>query len=99
MIPLRLATRSSPLALWQARHVVALLRPRAVDLVPVETHGDRDRVTALAAMGGFGAFTKAIQDALLAGQADLAVHSLKDLPTIPTPDVILAAVPARGPAG
>jgi hydroxymethylbilane synthase len=50
-------------------------------------------------MGGFGAFTKAIQDALLAGRADVAVHSLKDLPTIPTAGVILAAVPARGPAG
>jgi hydroxymethylbilane synthase len=99
MTPLRLATRSSPLALWQAHHVATLLHPRAVALVPVETHGDRDRVTALAAMGGFGAFTKAIQDALLAGQADLAVHSLKDLPTIPTPGVMLAAVPARGPAG
>jgi hydroxymethylbilane synthase len=99
MRSLRLATRSSPLALWQARHVAQLLHPRPVELVPVETHGDRDRVTALAAMGGFGVFTKAIQDALLAGQADLAVHSLKDLPTIPTPGVVLVAVPARGPAG
>src|SRR5262245_54544940 len=99
MTPLRLATRGSPLALWQARHVADLLHPRAVELVPVETHGDRDQATALAALGGFGVFTKAIQDALLAGRADIAVHSLKDLPTIPAPGVVLAAVPARGPAG
>jgi hydroxymethylbilane synthase len=99
--PLRLATRSSPLALWQAHYVADRLRPvvspRPVTLVPVETHGDRDRATALSAMGGFGVFTKAIQDALTDGRADLAVHSLKDLPTIPTPGVTLAAVPPRGP--
>lgn len=99
--PLRLATRSSPLALWQANFVADRLRPvvspRLVTLVAVETHGDRDRATALSAMGGYGVFTKAIQDALTDGRADLAVHSLKDLPTIPTPGVILAAVPPRGP--
>jgi hydroxymethylbilane synthase len=99
MSPLRLATRGSPLALWQARFVADLLRPNPVELVLVETHGDRDQATALAAMGGFGVFTKAIQQALLDGRADLAVHSLKDLPTIPTPGVSLAAVPLRGPTG
>lgn len=100
---LRLGTRGSPLALWQASHVAARLRPvvapRPVELVLIETHGDRDQATALAAMGGFGVFTKAIQQSLLDGFADIAVHSLKDLPTIPTDGLELVAVPPRGPAG
>jgi hydroxymethylbilane synthase len=98
----RLGTRGSPLALWQARHVAALLEPvagRPVELVVVDTHGDRDRATALRDMGGFGVFTKAIQDAVLDGRADLAVHSLKDLPTDPTDGTALAGTPARGPTG
>ncbi len=98
---LRLGTRGSQLALWQANHVADRLRPvvapRAVELVLIETHGDRDQSTALAAMGGFGVFTKAIQNALLDGRADVAVHSLKDLPTLPTDGLALAAVPQRGP--
>lgn len=98
---LKLGTRGSPLALWQANYVAAALRPlaapRAVELVLIETHGDRDQATALAAMGGFGVFTKAIQTALLDGRADVAVHSLKDLPTIPEPLLELVAVPPRGP--
>jgi hydroxymethylbilane synthase len=102
-LPLKLGTRGSPLALWQARHVADLLRPiaapRPVELVLIETHGDRDQATALSAMGGFGVFTKAIQQALLDGKADVAVHSLKDLPTIPTDGLSLAAVPPRGPTG
>src|SRR5688572_9996997 len=100
---LRLGTRGSPLALWQANHVADRLRPiadpRRVELVLIETHGDRDQASALSAMGGFGVFTKAIQQALLAGRADVAVHSLKDLPTEPTDGTSLAAVPPRGPAG
>ncbi|MBN9517614.1 hydroxymethylbilane synthase [bacterium] len=101
--PLRLGTRGSPLALWQANHVADRLRPvaapRPVELVLIETHGDRDRATPLAAMGGFGVFTKAIQTALRDGRADAAVHSLKDLPTIPEPGLELVAVPPRGPTG
>jgi hydroxymethylbilane synthase len=101
--PIRLATRSSPLARWQADYVAERLTPvvapRPVVPVDVETHGDRDRATALSAMGGFGVFTKAIQQTLLDRHAELAVHSLKDLPTIPTPGVSLVAVPPRGPAG
>ena len=101
--PLRLGTRGSPLALWQANHVAARLRPviapRPVQTVVIETHGDRDQATALAAMGGFGVFTKAIQNALLADQVDVAVHSLKDLPTLPTEGLELVAVPPRGPVG
>lgn len=101
--PLKLGTRGSALALWQANHVAALLRPvlgpRPVDLVRIETHGDRDQASALSAMGGFGVFTKAIQTAILAGTADVAVHSLKDLPTIPTDGIVLAATPERAPTG
>ncbi|HET6573555.1 MAG TPA: hydroxymethylbilane synthase [Fimbriiglobus sp.] len=100
---LRLGTRGSSLAVWQANHVAdrlrPLARPRPVELVRIETHGDRDQSTALAAMGGFGVFTRAIQQALLDGRVDVAVHSLKDLPTLPTDGLELAAVPPRGPAG
>lgn len=103
MIPLLLGTRGSALALWQANHVASLLRPiarpRPVELVLIETHGDRDQATALASMGGFGVFTKAIQNALLDRRADLAVHSLKDLPTIPEPGLELVATPPRAPTG
>ncbi len=101
--PLRLGNRGSPLARWQADHVANRLRPivapRRVELELIETHGDRDQASALSAMGGFGVFTKAIQQALLAGRADVAVHSLKDLPTEPTAGLALAATPPRGPAG
>ncbi|MDB5313387.1 MAG: hemC [Gemmataceae bacterium] len=101
--PLRLGTRGSHLALWQANYVADRLRPvvapRPVELVIIETHGDRDQASALSAMGGFGVFTKAIQTALHDRRADVAVHSLKDLPTIPEPGLELVAVPPRGPAG
>src|SRR6185312_12249228 len=101
--PLRLGTRGSHLALWQANHVADRLRPvaapRPVELVVIETHGDRDQATALAAMGGFGVFTKACRKALLDDRVDVAVHSLKDLPTIPELGLELVAVPPRGPSG
>src|SRR5262245_20870779 len=103
MQPLRLGTRGSALALWQANYVADRLRPvispRPVELVEIETHGDRQQDTPLASMGGFGVFTKAIQNALLEGRVDVAVHSLKDLPTIPVDELKLAAVPPRGPSG
>jgi hydroxymethylbilane synthase len=73
--------------------------PRPVELVVIDTHGDQIQDRPIAAMGGFGAFTKSIQDALLDNRVDVAVHSLKDLPTIPVPGLTLAAVPPRGPAG
>lgn len=102
-LPLKLGTRGSALALWQANYVADLLRPvarsRPVELVLIETHGDRDQASALSAMGGFGVFTKAIQNALLDGRADVAVHSLKDLPTIPEPALELVATPPRAPSG
>lgn len=103
MNPVRIATRGSPLALWQARHVEALLRPRAaprpVVLVPIETEGDRVRDRPLSQIGGDGLFTKEIQHALLDGRADVAVHSLKDLPTLVVPELVLGAVPLRAPSG
>jgi hydroxymethylbilane synthase len=103
MTPLRLGTRGSALALWQANHVADRIRPviepRPVELVRIDTHGDRDQASALSAMGGFGVFTKAIQQAILDGVADAAVHSLKDLPTIPHDGVTLVATPPRAPNG
>jgi hydroxymethylbilane synthase len=101
--PVRIATRGSPLALWQARFVAdrltALAAPRPVELVLIETEGDRVRDRALSQIGGDGLFTKEVQHALLDGRADVAVHSLKDLPTTPFPQLVLAAVPPRAPAG
>jgi hydroxymethylbilane synthase len=70
-----------------------------VDLVEIQTTGDHIQDVALAKIGGEGLFTKEIQRALLAVTVDLAVHSLKDLPTISTPGLVLAAVPLRGPTG
>jgi hydroxymethylbilane synthase len=103
MNPLRIGTRGSPLALWQARHVAERLRPlaapRTVELVEIETSGDRFRDAALTQIGGDGVFTKEIQRALLASTVDVAVHSLKDLPTAIVPGLTLAAVPERGPTG
>jgi hydroxymethylbilane synthase len=99
----RIATRGSRLALWQAEHVAGLLRSAApetpVELVLVSTAGDRDRLSPLTQFGGEGAFTKEVQAAVLDLRADLAVHSLKDLPTEPTPGLVLAGTPERGPTG
>ncbi len=101
MRTIRIATRSSELALWQARHVASLFSGAAsrveVVLVPVESEGDQDVKTPLSALGGVGVFTRSVQQALLDGRADLAVHSAKDLPTRGVPGLVLAAVPARGP--
>ena len=97
--PLRIGTRGSRLALWQANHVAALLRPHPVELVKIETEGDQVQDKPLSQMGGLGVFTKEIQRALLDGRVDVAVHSLKDLPTIPVENLLLGAVPERGPTG
>jgi hydroxymethylbilane synthase len=103
MNPLRIGTRGSPLALWQANHVAGLLRPliapREVLLVRIETSGDVNRSVSLPQIGGEGLFTKEIQRALLDNTVDVAVHSLKDLPTIVVEELTLAAVPQRGPTG
>ena len=103
MTSLRIGTRGSRLALWQANHVADRLRPlaapRPVELVIIATAGDQVRDVPLAQIGGEGVFTKEIQRALLDGSVDVAVHSLKDLPTIPVEGLVLAAVPERGPTG
>ena len=103
MTPVRIGTRGSRLALWQANYVADRLRPlaapRPVELVEIQTAGDQVRDVPLAQLGGEGVFTKEIQRALLAGRIDLAVHSLKDLPTDPVSGLTLGAVPPRGPAG
>jgi hydroxymethylbilane synthase len=96
---LRLATRGSTLALAQSRLVVEGLRSAwpelRVELVTVVTEGDRRRDVPAAALGGKGIFTAAVQQAVLDGRADLAVHSAKDLPAAQVPGLVLAAVPER----
>ncbi len=97
MTDLRAATRGSPLALWQTRHVAGLLS-RSVDEVVVSTVGDRKFDVPIHTMGGKGVFVKEVQAAVLDGRADFAVHSGKDLPA-ETPDgLVLVAVPARADA-
>ena len=97
---LRLGTRGSPLALWQANHVATLLRPLVpAELVLIETTGDQIRDRPLSQIGGDGLFTKEIQRAVLEERCDIAVHSLKDLPTLAVEGLLLAAVPPRGPTG
>lgn len=102
MRPLRIATRKSQLALWQAEHVAALLR-RAhfglqIELVPMVTQGDRIQDRSLAAIGGKGLFIKELEVALEEERADIAVHSMKDLPgDLPT-GLGIAAVLERADA-
>jgi hydroxymethylbilane synthase len=100
--PLRIGTRASPLARWQADWVAARLAELAVDaeLVLISTRGDRDQTDSIRAIaGGDGIFTKELQRALLNHEIDVAVHSLKDLPTQPVGGLVLAGVPVRGPSG
>lgn len=98
---LRLGTRASPLARWQAEWTAAELRRHGatVELVPISTSGDREQSGPIGAIGTQGVFTKELQRALLDGKIDLAVHSLKDLPTETVEGLALAAVPTRGPIG
>jgi hydroxymethylbilane synthase len=81
---LRIATRQSPLALWQTEHVAARLGAAhpdlAIELVPLSTRGDQILDRSLAAVGGKGLFLKELEEAMLDGRADLAVHSMKDVP-------------------
>jgi len=101
MPQLRIATRASQLALWQANHVADLIREARpdvdVELVEVTTTGDQDQQEALRTFGGVGVFTREVQRAVLDKQADLAVHSLKDLPTELVEGLHLAGVPERAP--
>ncbi len=100
--PLRAATRSSPLARWQTATVTALLGAAhtglKVDPIFVDTLGDRTQAigTPLHELGGQGVFVKEVQAAVLRGDADIAVHSAKDLPSTPTPGLVIAAIPLRG---
>lgn len=97
LAPIRLGTRASLLATTQSSHVARLLEGalgRAVELVEVSTEGDVNPAP-LANMGGTGVFVSALRAALLAHEVDVIVHSLKDLPTVAFPGVVLAAVPER----
>lgn len=94
---LRIGSRGSQLALWQANHVAGLLRSQGhtVEIEVIKTTGDKITDVALSKVGTKGMFTKEIEDALTAGQVDLAVHSLKDVPTELQPEFELAAVMKR----
>ena len=96
--PLRIGTRASELALTQSGHVGAALvdgTGHETELVHVSTHGDRDRTSPLAQIGGTGVFVTAVRQALLDGEVDVVVHSWKDLPTAPLAEITLACTPAR----
>ncbi|CAM3985695.1 hydroxymethylbilane synthase [Helcobacillus massiliensis] len=92
--PVRVGTRASKLALsqsaWAARHLGV-----EFELVHVSTHGDRDQTSPLTQIGGTGVFVSAVREALLSGEVDVVVHSLKDLPTAEPDGIRLAAVPPR----
>jgi hydroxymethylbilane synthase len=94
---LRLGTRGSKLARWQAEWVAERLQQLGctVELIEIATRGDVERAQSIEEIGTRGVFTKEIQRALLAGDVDLGVHSLKDLPTEPVDGLVLAGVPER----
>jgi hydroxymethylbilane synthase len=97
MAKLRIGSRGSQLALWQANHISALLGARGhhVEIEIIHTTGDKITDVALAMVGTKGMFTKEIEEALAAGRVDLAVHSLKDLPTELPPGFEIAAITER----
>ena len=94
---LRIGSRGSQLALWQANHIAGLLRGQKheVEIEIIKTTGDRLQEVTFAQVGSKGMFTKEIEEALAAGRVDLAVHSLKDLPTELPQGFVLAATPPR----
>lgn len=97
---LRIATRNSPLALWQAEHVSALLKriepSLDVEMVSTETFGDLRLDLSIPELGGKGVFSKEIQQLVIAGKADIAVHSAKDLQAVTPEELVIAAFPERG---
>ncbi|MCU0870465.1 MAG: hydroxymethylbilane synthase, partial [Burkholderiales bacterium] len=99
MPSLTIATRESALALWQAEHVKARLEALhpglEVRLLGMTTEGDRRLGSSLAKIGGKGLFVKELEAALLDGRADLAVHSIKDVPMHLPPDFTIGAIPVR----
>src|SRR5260370_36725670 len=94
MRPLRVATRGSALARWQAERVVELLGVEA-EYVIVATRGDERRDVPIHAMGGTGVFVKEVEQAVLDGRAEVAVHSAKGLPSETAPEVVLPSLPQR----
>ena len=95
---LTIASRKSALALWQSEHIKALLQEEyslSIDILKTQTKGDKILDTPLALIGGKGLFTKEIEEILQRGEAQLAVHSLKDMPTSRAEGLVLAAVSAR----
>lgn len=95
MKKIRIGTRGSELALWQAKHVAGLIGTALTELVIIKTEGDRIQNVSFNKMEGKGFFTKEIEEALLDKRIDLAVHSLKDLPTEDVAGLRLAAIPER----
>lgn len=98
MKPLRIGTRGSALALWQANHIsarLAELRGVESELVRIRTSGDHFQTAAIAQMGTKGVFIKELEDALLAGTIDLAVHSMKDVPTETPKGLVFPAITKR----
>ncbi|TBN58205.1 hydroxymethylbilane synthase [Glaciihabitans arcticus] len=95
----RIGTRGSALALAQTQKIADQLTARGaeVEIITITTHGDRS-TESLATLGGTGVFASALRDALLANECDVVVHSLKDLPTAPTPGLSIGAIPKRADA-
>ena len=101
--PLRIGTRGSPLALWQARHVETLLRQAwpqltddgALEIIEITTTGDKVQNRLLSEIGGKGLFSKEIEEAMSDNRIDLAVHSMKDVETILADRFVIAAVLER----
>ena len=97
MRALRIGSRGSPLALWQAKHVAGWLHARGVsaEIIRIRTTGDQFQHSNFDAMGLKGVFIKELEDALLTGHTDLAVHSMKDVPTAVPPGLVFPAIPPR----
>ena len=99
---IRIATRESKLAMWQAHYVKSALQaahPQIdVEIIGMTTEGDRNKVSPLSQIGGKGVFVKELEVALLENRADIAVHSMKDMPTIMTAGLKVAAWLQRGDA-
>jgi hydroxymethylbilane synthase len=93
--PLRLATRGSPLARLQAERVGFILAGKNFELVVVRTRGDVETTEPISSLGGQGVFVKEVQQAVLEGSADVAVHSAKDLPSLTVDGLVLGCVPER----
>ncbi|MCL1834453.1 MAG: hydroxymethylbilane synthase [Leptospirales bacterium] len=93
---IKIGTRGSELALWQAKHVSKLLGEDKTELVIIKTAGDKIQNVSFNKMEGKGFFTKELEEALLNKKIDLAVHSLKDLPTDEVGGLRIAAIPERG---